>query len=573
MTLREAMELLDLSERTLDSSMLESALGSQLSSNPPIDRRERLLEAYDRIKIFLDPSADERFMLRNSNVLVALSGEYAIPEEVLRANQASDKPLLMQEMLTLNEENFNSLDALSPDLNAPLLSGELLETELINPHQTFDESLLLAPRAAPTKSQAIAEEISGTFTIEDEHPAPIPERPDQTRAAPVASLASAATTDEATRVPAGHNTVVKNATKATSVHMGDGLDTTSLPEPAPKTMSSKAKSNKEKPILATLGAAPRSTGYGFGGTPAQPDRRASRSSKSTPVKRSYTDSDRTSVRPLGARKPKRKSQPWLWAIALLGLIGAGVLATPSLLRSFPTNAASTPSTTTPKAPPATPVLIPTPASRSNGPVKTTPVKTASVKPKATKPKTPSPTPPKATQPIKKTATLTTSKLAAKKPVLTPEQRAAATKASAIAKREASSLPKIPGTPAAPRIPSAERLPQISNPGDLKPAAAKPSNKPSSKPKPKNQSLKPPPIDANNLSREQIGRQFLNQQYFENWFNQGAQLKYVNWSNIPIEIQVAPYPEFRAAVYISPPPEPTPSAPTEPTPLEPIPHSP
>jgi hypothetical protein len=592
MTLREAMELLDLSERTLDSSMLESALASQLSSNPPMARRERLLEAHSRIKIFLDPSADERFLLRNSNVLVALSGEYAIPEEVRQAADPSQNSMLTQEIFIL-DENRDVLEAApppstrgamhtpsytpSPDLNAPLLSGELLETESINPHQTFDESLLLAPQAetaanSPSNGrEAVAEEITGTFTIEDEHPAPIPDAPIRPLAAQPSPKATRAETTRATpsQDTGSQNTVVQNATRSTSVHIGDGLDETSLPDPPPKTKSSKAKSDKEKTTPAAPKTEPRPVGYGFSGTPAQPDRRSSRSSKSTPVKRSYTDSDRTSVRPLGARKPKRKGQPWLWAIGLFGLIGAGVFATPGLLHNLANNTAPTRSVTTPKTPLATTVLTPVPAPRSSPPVKTAPVK-----PKATKPKATSPSQPKTTQAIKKTATLSTTKPATKKSALTPEQRAAAAKVNAVARREASSLPQIPGTPAAPRIPSAEQLPQISNPGDLKPTSKpKPAVKTASKPKNQSMSFKPPPIDPNNLSREQIGRQFLNQQYFENWFNQNAQLKYTNWNNIPIEIQVAPYPEFRAAVYLAPPPEATPSTPGEPAPIEPIPHSP
>jgi hypothetical protein len=597
MTLREAMELLDLNERTLDSSMLESALQHQLKSNPSIDQREQLLEAYERVNIFLDPSADERFALRNSNVLVALSGEYPIPQNIVQ-DTTNDQLMLTQEILIL-DENRDVLEdapltapranqavpqALPPKvdsalLDAPLLSGELLsgnvvETEALNPHQTFDESLLLAPQTeiAPSTTETDPETVTGNITIEDEQPSPI------AAAAPVPPTkpkpASLAARPSDTSVEAARATSVQNATRATSVHMGDGLDATPLPETPPKPSKTKANQSKlEKSASSTPKTASQPVNYGFGGAPVQPDRRTSRSSKNPPVKRSYTDSDQTSVRPLGARKPKRKNQTWIWALALLGLIGAGVFAAPGLMRTFSSNFAANPATRTQKTSNAAPVLTstPTPLPRSDAPVQTAPIKAKATGPKTTKTKTTNSAQPKPTPATQKTAPISTKPLP-KKPTVTPEERAAAAKRNAVTRREASSLPQIPGTQAAPRIPSAEKLPQISNPKDLTPAAKPSATKPSAS-KPRNQgiSFRPPVVDPDNLTREQVGRQFLNQQYFENWFNQGAQLKYVNWSDIPIELQVAPYAEFRAAVYLSPPP-PAPSEP-EPNPSQPIPHSP
>ena len=73
MTLREAMKLLELNERTLDISMLDSAARQRMDGSESSLERDQILEAYRRVQIFLDPSADERFTMRGSNVLAALS--------------------------------------------------------------------------------------------------------------------------------------------------------------------------------------------------------------------------------------------------------------------------------------------------------------------------------------------------------------------------------------------------------------------------------------------------------------------------------------------------------------------
>ena len=73
MTLREAMKLLELNERTLDISMLDSAARQRMDNSESSLERDQILEAYRRVQIFLDPSADERFTMRGSNVLAALS--------------------------------------------------------------------------------------------------------------------------------------------------------------------------------------------------------------------------------------------------------------------------------------------------------------------------------------------------------------------------------------------------------------------------------------------------------------------------------------------------------------------
>jgi hypothetical protein len=58
------------------------------------------------------------------------------------------------------------------------------------------------------------------------------------------------------------------------------------------------------------------------------------------------------------------------------------------------------------------------------------------------------------------------------------------------------------------------------------------------------------VDPNNLSKEQIGRRFLNEKYYADWITRKAQLKYPSWNEIPVAVQVLNYTDFRAAVLIS-----------------------
>jgi hypothetical protein len=58
------------------------------------------------------------------------------------------------------------------------------------------------------------------------------------------------------------------------------------------------------------------------------------------------------------------------------------------------------------------------------------------------------------------------------------------------------------------------------------------------------------IDPNNLTREQIGRRFLNEKYFEAWVAREAKLRYPSWADVPLAIQVLSLTDFQKAVVIS-----------------------
>jgi hypothetical protein len=56
----------------------------------------------------------------------------------------------------------------------------------------------------------------------------------------------------------------------------------------------------------------------------------------------------------------------------------------------------------------------------------------------------------------------------------------------------------------------------------------------------------------NLSREEFGQRYFNRKLFEVWQRDGAKLRYSNWEEVPLELQILENNLFRSAIYLNGP---------------------
>jgi hypothetical protein len=324
------------------------------------------------------------------------------------------------------------------------------------------------------------------------------------------------------------------------------------------------------------------------------DRRVSRAAQAPGVKKIY---DR------GKTKTTQSPPLWAWVLAALMLVGTGIFAAPALLRQFAAPGGAKPQTqnnfavpTLPNAPVTKPQPAPTqiatkpqtakptqkpaikpvakPAAKPVAKPATKPVPKPAVKPTpkpATKPQqatTPAPKPvptPAATPPATTPQPTVTQQVA--KPAVTPKPAAKPTPKPVVKPQAAPPKPRVDAQSAAnlPPITDVQAAPKPTPKPAAKPApkpAPKPAAKPAPKPTPQPVATTTPEpaatpvapaaptIDPNNLTREQIGRRFLNEKYFEDWLSRGAKLRYPTWAEVPIALQVASLPDFRTAVLIA-----------------------
>jgi hypothetical protein len=642
MTLREAMKLLELNERTLDISMLDSAARQRMNSAETSTERDQVLEAYRRVQIFLDPSADERFTMRGSNVLAALSETREVPmpqnanhhEDVVVVEDEHDPP---QPNHTLVIETLPSVTADDDDTTFDLdMDFEALESpELIEPDiRTTAELPLLAVSElnpeAPVESESLEQPLglsSELLTESESLEQPLfavsglnPEAPIESESleqplfagsglspeVPIESelleqpLWSGDSTNWATPEPAPVIEAIKNPTQP---EFDDSLLQVAPPRPVDETALtiidespreeapvSEKNSVSVKPIEpvpvkpptpAVVPATPirpktntvnptKSTAT----TSTNPERRVSRAAQVTSVSKAYA-------------KPKKKPRNfvpiWAWFIALTMLVGTAIFAAPTLLKQFSPTAPKKPVSnlsvpTVPQAPQNKPIVKPVskPVVKPVSKPVAKPVVKPVVKPKAnvnsTQPK-PVVAPPiptvKPTTPTPSSVSVNpTSPVAIVKPTAKPKPSPVVKPKKPVVQdpRSASSLPPITA------VASQKPKPVVSKP---KPVVSKP--KPATRPKPTAKPMtlrfEDPPaapttaepttpapamtiaaptetVDPNNLSKEQIGRRFLNEKYYSDWLGRGAKLKYPSWADIPIATQVLGLADFRSAVLIS-----------------------
>ncbi len=585
MTLREAMKLLELNERTLDISMLDSAARLRMDSSESSLERDQILEAYRRVRIFLDPSADERFTLRGSNVLAALSEtreEKAVIEqthfdqdhEVVMvddndlAPDASAQPLSLESVAFDAEDTTFDLEldfgsAEPPNLLEPLGFSEPLAVSQ-PPAQsepdirTTAELPLLSISEFGLESTPAANQIQpAEASLDWSQPVPLL---DSTQAEVHSefddSLLKAVPPPKLKVVPPP-----KDETALTiideSPHDDLPLNRDVLPQPKKKVVP--APSNMPK-TAAPAKPKPASSPTTQKNPTSNPERRVSRAAQVSGVSKAYTPA-----------KKKTSNRPpiWAWLIALAMLISTGIFAAPILIKQFATAQPKKPApslsvTDVPQAPIVKPVVKPVakPITKSVAKPIVKPVAKPVVKP--------------VVKPVSKPAI---------KPVTTPTPQVSVSKPAVIAAVTPKPVVKPPKPVVAPKKPvvrdsnSAANLPPISVAPKPKPVVNKPKpvvTKPKpavtkpvvSKPKPipvvvptpvtppvataPVMKIEPPAevVDPNNLTREQIGRRFLNEKYYADWLSRKAQLKYPSWDEIPIATQVLAYADFRSVVLIS-----------------------
>ncbi len=569
MTLREAMKLLDLNERTLDISMLDSAARQRMDAAETSLQRDQVLEAYRRVQIFLDPSADERFAMRGSNVLAALSetrvASQAIDDDehgvVLVEDEPESQPPAALSFEPANfdldlEFNFEAAD--EPNIRT---TAELPLLPFLEPDITFGlepENLnQVLPDSLPAMSDITLPAMSDmALPAMSEVASPIMSdiSPDWSALQPILEPKPAEAPsefDDSLLTPAPKPRVVSDETSLTIIEEISPTDPTKPAIVVKELEPSQAPIRPVPPRSPTTPVSPAPTKTTKNSTTVKngnPERRISRATQAAPVSRAYEK-----------RRQKANRQPplWAWLLAIATLVSTGIFAAPALIKQFSPKAKPQVNLSVPNLPQAPkPVIKPVVQKPSSSIAKPKPV----VKPVVAKPK-PVVKPVVADTPKPSVTTLV-------KPVVIPKPVA-----KPIVKPVVKPTPVVKPKPSDPR--SAAVLPPIG----AKPVAVKP--KPVAV-KPKPVAVKPKPtvlrfedpapkpsapaaipapvvttpapvtevVDPNNLTREQIGRRFLNEKYYADWLSRGAQLKYPNWADIPIATQVLAFADFKSTVLIA-----------------------
>ncbi|MFN3265396.1 MAG: hypothetical protein ACK41E_01020 [Deinococcales bacterium] len=577
MTLREAMKILELNERTLEISMVESAAKQRMNLARSSEEQDQIVEAYRRVQIFLDPKADERFLLRDFNVLVSASstqeqkpavGLEASLFTTLPESLAPPEPIKAPEAIVFDDADTAIFDGTDTSTSVPAEA----------------EVPLLAQKATPDDESALDFDVEINFTALEQSEAE--QLPDTSMAAgldesPITILGEPLI---ATKEPLGAKATQPDPHETLEVSPDFGNAPLNPVVTGRKSITPEFDDSllQQKPIprdvsaLTVIETAPQQTPH--------KERRVSRAAQTSGVKKIYQQEKTTQSQPI-----------WAWILAFVFVIGTGIFAAPALLRQLsattpnpaprPQSNLSVPNLPSAPKPRVQPTTQSTPAKPST--VTTSTVKTKPVSQTQTTPKPP--TKP-AAQPTPKPATPTAVKITPKttKSATAPSPTASQTTAPKATDTRVQKLAQP--TPNKPRVidaQSAANLPPIAIPKPTPKPAVKPAPKPTAKattkpvvkpaPKPQPKPVaKPTPaptpapkpaiaaepqpepvatqveptIDPNNLSREQIGRRFLNEKYFEDWLARGANLKYPSWADIPIALQVAPLSEFRSAVLIS-----------------------
>ncbi len=640
MTLREAMKLLDLNERTLDISMLESAARVRMDQMQTPSERDQVLEAYRRVQIFLDPSADERFSMRGPNVLAALSEtrEYAAVKQeadhdVILVDDESDEPEPMpsSSALVISADGLqpnvmdglqpNAMDGLQPNAMDGLqldTSGDLqfggineLQSNTVHEwqsnavHEWQADTINKVQLDTVNDLQADAQDSETNFELELEMDFETPDEPEIESIQPLepeSTLLFSAPLEDVSAVPESTPSNLRSTAELPLLNypieptepsalseFDDSLlapkvvpdekaltiidEKVQLPKPA-RVATATPEAKKDKTNPSTVTPLEQSKALGSVG---QPERRVSRAAQAGGVQRAYEP------------KKKSSSQPPLWALllAVVTVIGTGIFAAPMLIKQFSNNA-----NVRPANPPAPDLSVPTVPQAPTKPAVKPAVKP---NPKPSKPSTssanqikakpsqakPSPSSPQSTAPV----STPIAKPVAAKPVVKPP--VAQPTAKPVTKpapkpqdpQSATSLPPIGSAPVSKPAPKPTAKPVVAKPKPAPKPTTKPAAKPVAvkpKPAPKPVVTKPTPkpavvakpeeptptpvvqapapvaevIDPNNLTREQIGRRFLNEKYYADWLSRGAQLKYPSWADVPIAVQVSAFADFRSTVLIS-----------------------
>ncbi len=554
MTLREAMQVLELNDRTLDASMLESAALEKMRAAKTLLEQSDVIEAYRRVQIFIDPTAtlnpdaaESQALERPRDFAAAAQTDFEL--DLWELKRAAQFPVIQAQQTAYSVADQTAL-AIPQTEPSQTNNDDGIEA---NPAWTQLQNAL-EPNQKP--ATPILDDLDHTFDDSLLHAVAKPNVPTDERALTVVEdyegyMGSRVTAElpAVKIVPDTKTTTSKNA----KTIAGKSATSTTPIKPNSNT------STKQKP------------------QPAQPntDRRTSRAAKISKVSKAYDP-------PKSNRRSG--SNLWLWFVAATALIGTGIFAAPMLLKQL--SRSTTVAPVAPRVQLSVPTVPPAP-SRTN-PIKPKPKPVA--KPAmATKPlPKPKPVAKPATKPVAKPAQTATTKPAVAKPTSTPAPKPekvvpVATPAPQPAvvqtpvqpvapkpKPQAKPKPKPAAKPPVPDAQSATVLPPITeNPAPpvvIQKPTTKPKPKPATKPTPKPipvtiapqqppvaaaPTTPPEPVlDVNNLSREQIGRRFLNEKYFDTWQIQGAVLKFPSWADIPLAIQVLPLAEFRSAVLIS-----------------------
>ncbi len=598
MTLREAMKLLELNERTLDISMLDSAARQRMDGSESSLERDQILEAYRRVQIFLDPSADERFTMRGSNVLAALSETREEKALIQQAHFDQDHEVVMVDD-----------DDLAPDSFAQPLAPEPMAFDADD--TTFDLELDFGSAEPPNLSEPVGlaespvslEPLGLSEPLGFSEPLAVSQLPAQsepdirtTAELPILSMSelgleSTPAANEIQPIEASLDwsqpVPLLESTQAEVHSEFDDSLLKAVPPPKDETaltiidesprddlpLSRDVLPQPEKKVIpvsntpAPARPKPASSPTAQKNPTSSPERRVSRAAQVSGVSKAYTPAK---------KKPSNRPPVWAWLIALAMLISTGIFAAPTLIKQFATAQPKKPApslsvTDVPQAPIVKPVVKPVakPVVKPVVKLVTKPI----VKPVA--------------KPVVKPVVKPVAKPIAVKPVTTPTPQV--NKPAVIAAPQVTPSPvvKPPKPVVAPKKPvvrdsnSAANLPPISVAPKPKPVVNKPKpvvTKPKpvvTKPKPVVSKPKPIPVvvptpvtppvatapvmkieppaevvDPNNLSREQIGRRFLNEKYYADWLSRKAQLKYPSWDEIPIATQVLAYADFRSVVLIS-----------------------
>jgi hypothetical protein len=631
MTLREAMKILELNERTLEISMVESAAKERMRLAVSSTEQDQILEAYRRVQIFLDPRADERFLMRGSNVLVALSDTQ---DQLPASNQ--------DEFLANNQDKSpeNSHESIAPDLSATLfatpseasipenstpiasVAPAIAPEAIANADLWLDQapealmtaevntSLADAATSSPVEAafdsaeaeldfdvemnfEALEDEQALSALVSDPEPvvafqaAPLEDTGSESQVvmAPQAPVLDEVPVPVLDEVPVLDDPQPALAVATSQPLEHSAIDPTKTLEYPPEFDDALLKPRtvpQDSAALTVIEDSPRATRAKHRPPPkpaTSSDRRVSRAAQASGVKKIYEKN----------RAKTTQSPPlWAWVLAAALLVGTGIFAAPALLRQFGTPASrpqtqntlsvptlpnapkpSTPSATKPATPNTTkPVTKPKPQTVVQAKPKPSssqvvqpvakPVAKPAVKPTpVVKPTTPAPKPVVVAAPKPQTPATNT-------PKPTPKPQPAKPKPPVVDAQSAANLPPIT---------AAKPIPKPTPKPVVKPAvkpAPKPVVKPAPKPAPKPVAAVPEPkpeptaavapaaqpsppaetLDPNNLTREQIGRRFLNEKYFEAWVTREAKLRYPSWADVPLAIQVLSLTDFQKAVLIS-----------------------
>jgi hypothetical protein len=625
-TVREAMNLLGLNERQLSLEALDTALQRERAQRPL--ERGALEAAHHRLRIFLNPTEDDRFALRETPVLSALAGS-AQPTQSPRAEQFQtqeiflfdenrdivrfdDEPapyveakhtrdLLEDEIVILERDAASPPQRAQPEtglsgewqlmlesLEAEGLmrvSGDAKDFEVPDQPSAHPDNWIapLEPRgpgAPPTNASLLETPLffADPAPARPQPPSPSPLETPLFLEAPTPSTTPAVDTHPLDSVTFdGALLVTETQVAAPQIAVPRAalnVPVKRLDDPgARKTVSAQLKRGalevlpSEPPVkVVPVG---RSAASALAG---QPERRAARGALQPA--RTYRD----------AREPEsqvRRAQPvWLWIGGALALIASALLVMPNLARQLTERVL-------PAA--ATRVAAPTPERTQPAPVAQpkalTPRPGATTKPSAAQPATTSvAATPKPSAPAQKPATpapTTSPRPAAAKPAPSPSSVNTAapprgvTAPAAQGARAATSAKPTPKATPAPRT-GAAALPPVTRPEGFSTVPKRTEPARSSAPKatasaPSARVAPPPPPAApvaaieyrapaaedrplpGGLTREQYGRQFINRKQFETWQAQGSNLRYANWSDLPLETQVLEPSAFRQAVLIQAPP--------------------